>query len=115
PMLLDKEDPSLVGENNWMTRLPRAVYAWNAASYNSNSVLSPYMMVYGVPPRIPGAELTADVEELAQVSDEYIGNIVLVKNDPPNKDVLLKCKEAYDRDGSFPDLPAIAVTRELQQ
>ncbi|KAF4682823.1 hypothetical protein FOZ60_010053, partial [Perkinsus olseni] len=211
PMLLDKEDPSLVGENNWMTRLPRAVYAWNAASYNSNSVLSPYMMVYGVPPRTPGAELTTDDEELAQlgidhligipswtallqqmndsrritrdvtmreyialwrdlrdkarssltrrtktrevirvgdfvrilrpkqlasectivvsarvsvirvvdsshrVSDEYIGNIVLAKNDPPNKDVLLECKESYDRDDSFPDLPATAVTRELHR
>ncbi|EER01614.1 gag/pol/env polyprotein, putative, partial [Perkinsus marinus ATCC 50983] len=211
PMLLDKEDPSLVGDNNWMTRLPRAVYAWNAASYSNNSVLSPYMMVYGIPPRIPGAELTTDDEELAQlgidhlidipswtallqqmndsrritrdvtmkeyialwcdlrdkarssltrrtkttevirvgdfvrilrpkqpasectivvsvrgsvirivdsshrVSDEYIGNIVLAKNDLPNKNVLLECKKSYDRDGSFPDLPAIAVTRELQQ
>ncbi|KAF4680311.1 hypothetical protein FOZ62_009559 [Perkinsus olseni] len=75
PMLLDKEDPSLVGENNWMTRLPLAVYAWNAASYNSNSVLSPYMMVYGVPPRIPGAELTTDDEELAQLGIDYLIDI----------------------------------------
>ncbi|KAF4647196.1 hypothetical protein FOZ61_004509, partial [Perkinsus olseni] len=75
PMLLDKEDPSLVGENNWTTRLPRAVYACNAASYNSNSVLSPYMMAYGVPPRTPGAELTTDDEELAQLGIDHLIDI----------------------------------------